>query len=200
MLERNDTLVEVLNRAARLDLPGWYVAAGCLSQTVWNVLGERPAGAGIKDYDLIYHDPADLSWEAEDIVIRAGAELFGDLPVPVEIRNEARVHLWYQEKFGVACTPYESTEAAIDTFPGMACGNRAGAARGRPADSSSPAQARITDDGALRASCCYPSVGGSRGTHRSRGGRCPVLAGLRKKSVTSTAQATMTAPTRYARR
>jgi uncharacterized protein len=121
MLEGNDTLVEVLSRAAAFDLPGWYVAAGCLSQTVWNVLSDRPAGAGIKDYDLIYHDPADLSWEAEDVVIRAGAELFGDLPVPVEIRNEARVHLWYQKKFGVACVPYDSSEAAIDTFPGMAC-------------------------------------------------------------------------------
>jgi uncharacterized protein len=121
MLEGNHTLVEVLSRAAHFDLPGWYVAAGCLYQTVWNVLSDRPAGQGIKDYDLIYHDPADLSWEAEDVVIRAGEELFGDLPVPVEIRNEARVHLWYQEKFGVACVPYDSTEAAIDTFPGMAC-------------------------------------------------------------------------------
>lgn len=73
--------VEVLRRAARLDLPGWYVAAGCLYQTVWNVLSGRPAGQGIK------------------------------------IRNEVRVHLWCQEKFGVACVPHDSTEAAIDTFP-----------------------------------------------------------------------------------
>jgi hypothetical protein len=120
-LERNRTLVEVLQRAAGLGLPGWYLTAGCLYQTVWNIVTGRGADEGIKDYDLIYFDPADLSWGAEDAVIQAGAALFGDLPVVVEIRNEARVHLWYEEKFGVPCVPYDSTEAAIDTFPGMAC-------------------------------------------------------------------------------
>ena len=32
-----------------------------------------------------------------------------------QIRNQARVHLWYEEKFGVGCPPHQSTEAAIDT-------------------------------------------------------------------------------------
>lgn len=39
-----------------------------------------------------------------------------DLPVPVQIRNQARVHLWYEQKFGAPCPPHDSTEAAIDTF------------------------------------------------------------------------------------
>ena len=34
----------------------------------------------------------------------------------MQIRNQARVHLWYEQKFGLPCPPYESTEAAIDTF------------------------------------------------------------------------------------
>lgn len=121
MVSRNDILVEVLRRAACLGLPGWYLAAGCVYQTVWNVVTGREPAEGIKDYDLVYFDGSDLSWAAEDVVIRAGAALFGDVPAPVEIRNEARVHLWYEEKFGVRCVPYDSTEAAIDTFPGMAC-------------------------------------------------------------------------------
>jgi len=33
-LRRNRTLTEVLARAATLDLPGWYLVAGCLCQTV----------------------------------------------------------------------------------------------------------------------------------------------------------------------
>jgi hypothetical protein len=32
--------------------------------------------AGILDYDLAYFDASDLSWEAEDAVIRAGNEIF----------------------------------------------------------------------------------------------------------------------------
>jgi uncharacterized protein len=115
-LRRNHVLTEVLARAATLDLPGWYLVAGCLYQTVWNVVTGEPADAGILDYDLAYFDDSDLSWDAEDVVIRSGQRLFGDLPVPVQIRNQARVHLWYQEKFGKPCRPYESTEAAIDSF------------------------------------------------------------------------------------
>jgi uncharacterized protein len=121
MLEGNDTLMEVLRRSARFGLPGWYLAAGCVYQSVWNVVTGRRADEGIKDYDLIYFDPTDLSWDAEDEVIQAGRVKFADLPAPVEIRNEARVHLWYGQRFGVPCVPYDSTEAAIDTFPGMAC-------------------------------------------------------------------------------
>ncbi len=33
----------------------------------------------------------------------------------VEIRNEARVHLAYEQKFGVPCASHESTEAVIDS-------------------------------------------------------------------------------------
>jgi uncharacterized protein len=116
VLLRNPTLADVLTGAAVLGLPGWYLVAGCLSQTVWNVVTGQPPEAGILDYDLAYFDASDLSWQAEDAVIQAGHKLFGDLPAPVQIRNQARVHLWYEQKLGVPCPPHESTEAAIDTF------------------------------------------------------------------------------------
>lgn len=116
VLLRNQALAEVLARAAVLGLPGWYLVAGCLYQTVWNVVTGQPPEAGILDYDLAYFDASDLSWQAEDAVIQAGRTLFGDLPAPVQIRNQARVHLWYEQKFGVPCPPHDSTEAAIDTF------------------------------------------------------------------------------------
>ncbi|MEU9452103.1 nucleotidyltransferase family protein [Streptomyces sp. NPDC048277] len=121
VLSRNDVLVEVLERSAALGLPGWYVTAGCLFQTVWNVVTGRPPANGIKDYDLFYFDGDDLSWEAEDRVIRRGREAFAGVPAEVEVRNEARVHLWYAEKFGVPCPPYGSTEAAIDSFAATTC-------------------------------------------------------------------------------
>ncbi|MET8413437.1 nucleotidyltransferase family protein [Streptomyces sp. NPDC005195] len=121
VLSRNDVLLEVLARTAKLDLPGWYVTAGCLFQTVWNVVSDKLPTSGIKDYDVFYFDAGDLSWEAEDAVIKAGREVFADLAAEVEIRNEARVHLWYEDKFGVACPPYKSVEAAIDSFAATTC-------------------------------------------------------------------------------
>jgi hypothetical protein len=119
-LRRNRALTEVLARAAGMDLPDWYLVAGCLYQTVWNVVTGQPPEAGILDYDLAYFDDSDLSWDAEDAAITAGHEIFAGLPAPVQIRNQARVHLWYERKFGVPCPPHESTEAAIDTFEATA--------------------------------------------------------------------------------
>ncbi|GHH81369.1 nucleotidyltransferase family protein [Streptomyces capitiformicae] len=121
VLSKNEVLTEVMTRATALDLPGWYVTAGCLFQTVWNVVTDRPPADGIRDYDIFYLDSTDLSWEAEDAVIKEGREVFAGLPAEVEIRNEARVHLWYERKFGVPCPPYESTESAIDSFAATTC-------------------------------------------------------------------------------
>jgi hypothetical protein len=121
VLSQNEVLTDVMASAATLELPGWYVTAGCLFQTVWNVVTSRPPTNGIKDYDVFYFDRSDLSWAAEDAVIKAGQEVFTGLPAEVEIRNEARVHLWYEQKFGIACPPHESTEAAIDCFAATTC-------------------------------------------------------------------------------
>lgn len=57
-LRENRTLIEVLARAATMNLPGWYL----------------------------------------------------------QIRNQARIHLWYEPKYGVACPPHACTEAAIDSY------------------------------------------------------------------------------------
>ena len=111
----------VLRRGPGLGVPDWWLVAGVLFQTVWNELTGRPPGTGIRDADLFYLDP-DTSWEAEDAVIRRGADLFGDLPVPVEIRNEARVHLWYAERFGASAPPpFTSCDEAIDAFAAVCC-------------------------------------------------------------------------------
>jgi uncharacterized protein len=126
------TVRAVLERAPRLGVPDWWLTAGVLFQTVWNSLTGRPAGTGIRDADLFYFDP-DTSWAAEDAVIRAGAELFAGLPVPVEIRNEARVHLWYAGHFGVpAAAPFTSCADAIDSFAAVCCAVGLTLEAGRP--------------------------------------------------------------------
>lgn len=121
MLSCNEVLTEVLSRSVSLRLPGWYLTAGCLFQTVWNAVTSRAPGDGIKDYDLFYFDATDLSWEAEDAVIQSAKHVFADIPAEVEIRNEARVHLWYEEKFGTPCPAHTCTEDAIDSFAATTC-------------------------------------------------------------------------------
>jgi hypothetical protein len=116
LVRRNPVNVMLLERLPGLALPDWHLVAGCLFQTVWNVLSELPPTHGISDYDVFYFDASDLSWDAEDAVIRRCAEAFADLDATVEVRNQARVHLWYPDKHGVECAPLQSSRDGIDTF------------------------------------------------------------------------------------
>src|SRR4029077_1736826 len=43
--------------------------------------------------------------------------LFQHLPIKLDVKNEARVHLWYEDRFGYAIKPYSSSADAIATFP-----------------------------------------------------------------------------------
>ena len=98
-----------------LALPDAWLVSGCLVQSVWNALTGRPIGYGIADYDVFYFD-GDTSWAAEDAVIRTVAARVGDLGVKVEVRNQARVHLWYAAKHGLPYPPLKSSTEGIDRF------------------------------------------------------------------------------------
>jgi hypothetical protein len=121
IVQQNPINAAILDRGPLLGVPDWWLTAGAVFQTVWNVLDGRDPGAGIVDYDFFYYDPSDLSYEAEDVVIRRAATLFGDVSVPVEVRNEARVHLWYESRFGVPGVRFTSSRDAIDHFASTTC-------------------------------------------------------------------------------
>lgn len=109
-------LMAVLAGARDMQLPDSWVVSGAIYNNVWNALTARPPMTGVKDIDLFYFDADDLSYEAEDKVIKAGAERFAHLVVPVEIRNQARVHLWYEQHFGRPYAALSSSREAIDRF------------------------------------------------------------------------------------
>jgi hypothetical protein len=118
---QNDTNRAILQRGPDLGVPDWWLVAGAIFQTVWNVIDGRDPTAGITDYDLFYFDASDLSWEAEDAVIRRAASLFSDLDGVVEVRNEARVYLWYENHFGVPAPPFTSSRDAVNHFASTTC-------------------------------------------------------------------------------
>jgi len=122
-----------LAKAEHCLLPDWLLVSGVLYNAVWNHLAGKPSGHGVKDIDLFYFDASDLSYEAEDAVIGAAASLFADLPAPVEIRNEARVHLWFEKRFGQPYPQLRSAAEALGYFAARthAVGLRLDAA-GRP--------------------------------------------------------------------
>lgn len=122
LIQRNPAVREILDRLDSLNVPDAWLASGCLFQTVWNVLaGDDPARA-IKDYDVFYYDRSDTSVEAEERVAHRAATLFSDLDCAIDIRNQARVHTWYESEFGVHGYPEltKSTDG-IDHFLAVCC-------------------------------------------------------------------------------
>lgn len=115
ILNKSSVLHDALILAPKLKLPDWYIAAGVISQTVWNYLHNFELDAHIKDIDLVYFDK-DTSYEGEDRYIKAGEKLFGTTPIEVEIRNQARVHMWYKNNHGTTIPAYSSTQEAIGSW------------------------------------------------------------------------------------
>lgn len=119
-------LMHVLTTVRPLGLNDWRVFSGAVYQSVWNAVTGRPAGYGRKDYDLGYFDP-DTSWDAEDVVIQRVAAAFDEpFRSEVEVRNQARVHLWFVDRFGEPYEPLTGTDEALARFvaPAFAVGVR----------------------------------------------------------------------------
>jgi uncharacterized protein len=112
---RNPVNAAIADELLRLALPDAWIVSGCLVQTVWNVLTNRAVDYGINDYDVFYFDP-DISWQAEDAVIRRLQDRLTGLGASIEARNQARVHLWYREKHGLPYPALQRSTEGIDRF------------------------------------------------------------------------------------
>lgn len=116
ILRDDPVMWDALEKARRFDAPEWRIVSGAVYNTVWNALSGRPSGYGIADIDLFYFDGADLSYAAEDAVIRRAASVFAGGAVPVEVRNQARAHLWAGPKFGIDYPKLRSSDDALVNF------------------------------------------------------------------------------------
>jgi uncharacterized protein len=112
-LRASADVMSVLQAARASGVPDWRLLSGAVYQTVWNAVTGRPAGYGVRDYDIAYFDP-DLAETAETRWAgRVRAHLPEVLRPSVEIANQARVHLWFERKFGRAYPPLSSTDEAL---------------------------------------------------------------------------------------
>ena len=108
-------LKEILIRLSESTLSNYYVAAGCINQTVFNYYHGYDLNYGIEDFDIVYFD-TDTSYEKEDSIIKYVNGLLKDIDACYDIKNEARVHLWYKDKYGKDIVPYTSLEDAISSW------------------------------------------------------------------------------------
>jgi uncharacterized protein len=127
ILRAAPSLMQVMETVRELALPDWLIFSGAVYQRVFNHLTGRDPDYGIKDYDLAYFDAADISYAAEDVVIRRVAAAFEPpLRDLIEVRNQARVHVWFEGKFGEPYPPLSCSAEALERFvsPVFAVGAR----------------------------------------------------------------------------
>lgn len=110
-------LMRVLATVRAAELPDAWVGAGAIRDLVWGELyGTGFVPDTVRDIDVVYFDPADLSRERDE---RATARLDSLWPgLPWEARNQAAVHTWYHHKFGGdPVPPLMSIVDAVATWP-----------------------------------------------------------------------------------
>ena len=126
--EQNETFIKIIKKEKEimtildynydLKLLNFYIAAGSVFQTIWNYYDNKPLNFGIKDIDIIYYDPINLSKESEqklektieDYLKKAG------LNYELDIHNEARMHLWKKDNENKNIDQYKNSEDAIDQW------------------------------------------------------------------------------------
>ena len=117
ILQKCPGLMQVMRAVRDVDIPDWMIFSGAIYQPVVNHLTGRPLEHGLKDYDVAYFDASDTSYEAEDVVIRRVAAAFEPpLSELVEVRNQARVHLWFEDHFGEPYSALTNSAEALTRF------------------------------------------------------------------------------------
>ena len=120
MLGHHARAEEVLDEAARIAAPfrgGLYLAITA-NRAELALRRGTPALAMSRyaEVEQLCSELA-LSYEAEDLIIRRAAAAYPPpLDTLVEVRNQARVHLWFEDRFGEPYAPLSSSAEALTRF------------------------------------------------------------------------------------
>lgn len=108
-------MMAALRAVRALGLESWCIGAGAVRTLVWDSLHGYATASVLPDIDVAYFDASDLTAARDS---RLQCALARQCPgLPWEVTNQAGVHLWYEEKFGIAVAPLSSLAQALSTWP-----------------------------------------------------------------------------------
>jgi hypothetical protein len=115
LISSSSVLMRALRAARSVDPPDWLIGGGAIRERVWNHLHRSAHLAPSKDVDLAFFDPVLLGSEREWSVQKA--VMAQALDISWDVTNQAAVHLWYPEVFGVEVEPLTCSADAVATWP-----------------------------------------------------------------------------------
>jgi hypothetical protein len=110
-----DDIPQILTEIEKI--PDAWLGAGTIFQNVWNRMHGYEVNTYIKDIDILYWDDKDLSWDTENDYMQTLTKALSNITIPVDVKNIARIHLWYEARFGIPKTEYFSVQDSISTWP-----------------------------------------------------------------------------------
>jgi uncharacterized protein len=132
LLLASSWLQHLLRIVAALSLPDCWIGAGAVRDLVWDMrFGSGFDPDRIADVDVVFFDPLDLSARLEHDLERRLRDQ--EPSVDWDVKNQARVHLWYEARFGQSAEPLTSTTDGVATWP----------------ETATAVAVRLRDDGAL---------------------------------------------------
>jgi hypothetical protein len=106
---------DLLQAAREVNAPNWCIGGGVLRDLVWDTQAGGFDPALVKDVDLAFFDPAHLGVD-RDIEIEHALQASAP-HIPWDAKNQAAVHTWYPQRFGIAVEPLVSVEDGVATWP-----------------------------------------------------------------------------------
>jgi hypothetical protein len=115
IVRRTPWLLRALAAVRSVELPEGAIGAGAVRAAVWNHLHGFSEAPALRDVDVVYFDPRDLSKARDDAYL---AQLQALAPeFPWEITNQAAVHQWLTDGSGRPLEQFRSLEQGVATWP-----------------------------------------------------------------------------------
>jgi len=121
ILDTNPNIKSIFKHVNFPNNMSWYLAGGCINQTVWNFITKRSWDYCISDYDIFYWDD-DLSEAKESNTQQIIRDQFKSLNCELDVNNIARVHCWFSKYFGFEINQYSNIEEDIASMPSTVTG------------------------------------------------------------------------------
>ena len=117
ILTKSDIFNNCIEYLVDSDIPNWFICAGFIQQTYFNYKHDFELHKNINDVDIAFFDTSHFSEEYEQKIEKEINSIIQHETIKADVKNQARVHLWYKESFGYKIKPYRDIFDAIDSFP-----------------------------------------------------------------------------------
>ncbi len=113
IIKKNEDLMKILDYLEEQGIPHFFICTGCLNQTIWNYLDQKPLNNHILDIDILFDDKEDLREEKEKELIEKLSNHFKSMSYEFDCHNIRIMDTWKEKIVKKEVKPFLNVEDAI---------------------------------------------------------------------------------------